>query len=102
MIAMKTELDRTPFPDPVPPYPGWECRIYRLPRPVTGDDITAFIGDQDLYIRENGKSPVIIIHKYGLLELHLMTGERDAEIWFSPEQTGWVTEYLDALLKTRF
>jgi len=99
---MKTKAGQTAFPAPVPPYPCWERRTYSLSRPVTEEDIGAFLGDQEMYVRENGSSPVIIIHKYGLLEMHFIVGKRDIEVWFSPDQAGWASEYLDALLMTRF
>ena len=60
----------SPFINPIPPYPGWERRIYRLSRPVTKDDIQAFLGNEDLYTRDTAAGPVHIIHKYGLLEIH--------------------------------
>jgi hypothetical protein len=99
---MKTETVPVPFPDPKSPYPGWERRTYRLSRPVNGDDIAAFLGDEEMYIRETGGSPVVMIHKYGVLEIHAVVGEREIEVWFSPDQAGWSAEYLDALLMTRF
>ena len=90
------------FDNPVPPFPGWERRIYRLSRPVTEEDIRAFIGDQELYIRETAAGTRAIIHKYGLVEINLIVGERDAEIWFAPEKGAYPSEYLDALFETRF
>jgi hypothetical protein len=92
----------SPFPIPVPPYPGWERRTYRLSRPVTREDIDAFLRDQELWVRESGTLPVLIVHKYGILEIHAIAGEREIEVWFSPEQSAWASEYLDALLMTRF
>lgn len=90
------------FPPPVAPYPGWKRRIYHLSRPVTQEDIEAFLGKEDLIIRDNGTKPVTIIHKYGLLEVNLIVGELDVEVWFSPDEATWSAEYLDALLLTRF
>jgi len=90
------------FPPPVSPFPGWIRRIDRLSRPVMQDDIAAFLGNEDLIIRDNGSRPVTIIHKYGLLEINLIIGERDIEVWYSPKQAVWLVEYLDALLQTRF
>ena len=85
-----------------PPYPGWIKREFRLSRPVTGDDIQAFLGNEELYVRETAAGPVNIIHKYGLLELHIITGERTIEVWSNPDQGAYPSEYLDALLSTRF
>jgi len=92
----------TLFQNPVSPYPGWERRIYRLSRPVTQDDVSAFLGDQDLYIRETASGPVNIIHKYGLLEIHCIIGESEVEVWFNPDRGAYPSEYLDALFMTRF
>ena len=90
------------FLDPVPPFPGWNRRIYRLSRPVTGEDIQAFLGSEELYIRETASGPVHMIHKYGLLEIHCLPGQEEIEVWFSPDQPAYAAEYLDALLATRF
>ena len=92
----------TLFQNPVSPYPGWGRRIYRLSRPVTQDDVSAFLGDQDLYIRETASGPVNIIHKYGLLEIHCIIGESEVEVWFNPDRGAYPSEYLDALFMTRF
>lgn len=92
----------SPFTDPVPPFPGWTRRMYRLSRPVTDDDIQAFLADQELYIRETQSGTRAVIHKYGLVEINLIVGERDAEVWFAPEQGAYPSEYLDALFATRF
>jgi hypothetical protein len=92
----------SPFPNPVPPYPGWERRIYRLSRPVTKDDIQAFLGNEDLYTRETAAGPVHIIHKYGLLEIHALVNEQYIVVWFNSERGAYPSEYLDALLATRF
>ncbi|MEN6443021.1 MAG: hypothetical protein WC391_05190 [Methanoregula sp.] len=92
----------TLFPDPVPPFPGWKKRMYHLSRPVTMEDIQAFLGSEELYIRETSAGPVHIIHKYGLLEIHCLPGQAEIEVWFSPEQPAYATEYLDGLLATRF
>jgi hypothetical protein len=91
-----------PFDNPGPPYPGWERRIYRLSRPVTEEDIQAFLGDQELYVRETASGTRAIIHKYGLVEINLIVGERDVEIWFAPDKGAYPSEYLDALFETRF
>ncbi len=90
------------FDNPVPPYPGWKRHIYRLSRPVTDDDIAAFLGNEDLYVRETASGTRAIIHKYGLVEINLIVGERDAEIWFNPDGGAYPSEYVDALLRTRF
>ena len=90
------------FPNPVPPFPGWERRLYHLSRPVTEEDIREFLGNQDLYIRETSSGPVIIIHKYGLLEIHCIVGVSEMEIWFDHEKESYSSEYLDALIETRF
>ena len=92
----------SPFPPPVSPYPGWERRVYRLSRPVNQEDIDAFLGDEELYIRETASRPVNIIHKYGLVEIHCIIGEPEIEVWFNPENKAYPAEYLDALLATRF
>jgi len=91
-----------PFENPVAPFPGWERRVYRLSRPVTKEDIQVFLGDEDLYIRDIDAGQVHIIHKYGLLEIHSLPGDRWIEIWFNPDQGAYPAEYLDALLATRF
>ncbi|MFA4875855.1 MAG: hypothetical protein WC586_00450 [Methanoregula sp.] len=90
------------YPDPVPPYPGWKRREYRLSRPLTKEDIAAFLGNEELYVRDTAAGPVNIIHKYGLLELHGIPGESMIEIWFNPEKGVYPEEYLEALLSTRF
>jgi hypothetical protein len=90
------------FEDPVPPYPGWERHLYRLSRPVTGDDIHALLGDEDLYVKDTVAGPVQIIPKYGLLEIHALVGEQYIEVWFNPDKGAYPSEYLDALLSTRF
>jgi hypothetical protein len=92
----------SPTTTPVPPYPGWERRIYRLSRPITKDDIQTFLGDEDLYIRDTAAGPVNIIHKYGLLEIHALIGDSIIEVWFNPNKGAYPSEYLDALLMTRF
>ncbi len=92
----------SPWSSPVPPFPGWERRIYRLSRPITRDDIHAFLGNEDLYVRETAAGPVHIIHKYGLLEIHALVGEKSIEVWYDPDQGSYPLEYLDALLATRF
>jgi hypothetical protein len=45
---------------------------------------------------------VAIIHKFGLLEIHCIPGKADIEVWYSPEKEASSSEYLDALLATRF
>jgi len=92
----------SPFTNPVPPYPGWERHIYRISRPITGEDIQAFLGNEELYLRETAAGPVHIIHKYGLLEIHVLTGERCIEVWYNPDKGSYPSEYLDALLAPRF
>jgi hypothetical protein len=92
----------SPFPNPVPPFPGWERQVYRLSRPVTRDDIHAFLGNGELYIRETTTGPIHIVHKYGLVEIHALIGENEIEVWFNPERGAYPLEYLDALLATRF
>ena len=89
-------------PDPVPPYPGWVRRIYRLSRPVTAEDIAAFLGNEELYVRETAAGTVSIIHKFGLVELHCLAGKPEIEVWMNPEKNAYPAEYLDALLATRF
>ena len=91
----------SPFQNPVPPYPGWERRMYRLSRPVTGDDVAAFLGNEELYVRDTAAGLVNIIHKYGLVELHCLIGEPVFEVWFNPDNGAYPSEYLDALLSTR-
>ena len=90
------------FRNPVPPYPGWVRREYRVSRPVTEEDVTAFLGNEELYVRETPAGPVNIIHKYGLLELHCIPGEPVIDVWFNPDNSAYPSEYLDALLSTRF
>jgi hypothetical protein len=92
----------SPLSIPVPPYPGWTRREYRLSRPVKNEDVAAFLGNEDLSVRETPAGPVNIIHKYGLLEIHAIIGEPVIEVWFNPENGGYPSEYLDALLSTRF
>jgi hypothetical protein len=90
------------FQSCVAPYAGWVRREYRLSHPVSQDDIEAFLGNEELYVRETAAGPVNIIHKYGLLELHCIIGETKIEVWFNPENGAYPSEYLDALLSTRF
>jgi hypothetical protein len=90
------------FSRPVPPYPGWVRREYRVSRPVTDDDIAAFLGNEELYVRDTYAGPVKIIHKYGLVELHCIVGVPSIEVWFNPDSGAYPSEYLDALLSTRF
>jgi hypothetical protein len=88
--------------NPVSPCPGWVLREYRVSRPVTEDDIAAFLGNEELYVRDTTAGPVNIIHKYGLVELHCLIGEPMIEVWFNPDGVAYPSEYLDALLATRF
>ena len=92
----------SPIINPISPFPGWERRIYRLSRPVTNEDIQAFLGNEDPSIRDTAAGPVHIIHKYGLLEIHSLLGEKCIEVWFNPERGAYPSEYLDALIATRF
>jgi len=93
---------KSPFIDPVPPHPGWLRHEYRLSRPVTEDDVRAFLGNEELYVRETPTGTVDIIQKYGLVELRCITGEPVVEAWFNPDKGAYPSEYLDALLSTRF
>ncbi len=90
------------FPNPVPPFAGWQRRIYRISRPLSRDDIDAFIGNEEIFIRKTGTGTVNIIHKFGLAEINCIIGERDIEVWFSPEKAGYSMQYVEALLATRF
>jgi len=90
------------FPGPVPPFPGWVRHEYRVSRPVTGNDVAAFLGNEELYVRDTAAGPVNIVHKYGLAELHFIVGKAQIEIWINSEKGAWPAEYLDALLATRF
>jgi hypothetical protein len=90
------------IPDPVSPYPGWVRREYHLTRPVTDEDVAAFLGNEELYVRETPAGPVNIIHKFGLLEIHAIVGSSRIEVWLAPEKGAYMAEYLDALLATRF
>ncbi|MEI6840170.1 MAG: hypothetical protein WCK53_02805 [Methanomicrobiales archaeon] len=92
----------SPFSNPVSPYPNWVRREYRVSRPVTVTDIAAFLGSEELYTRDTPSGQVNIIHKYGLVELHCIIGEPRIEVWFNPENGAYPSEYLDALLATRF
>jgi len=99
---LKDKIMSTPIPNRVPPYPGWVRREYRISRPVTEEDIAVFLGNEELYVRETTAGLVNIIHKYGLLELHCIIGEPKIEVWSNPENGAYPSEYLDALLFTRF
>jgi len=92
----------SPCANPVSPYPGWELQVYRLSRPVTQDDIHALLGNEELYIRDTGAGRVNIIHKYGLLEIHALIGGKWIKVWYNPGNGSYPSEYLDALLSTRF
>ncbi|MDK2974959.1 MAG: hypothetical protein PWP08_1330 [Methanofollis sp.] len=76
--------------------------IYRLTRPMTEEDVAAFIQDQELYSRETDAGEVRIIHKFGIAEIHCIIGERTIEVWFDPKKSAVASEYIDALLSTRF
>ena len=43
-----------------------------------------------------------MIHKFGLLEINCITGESEIEVWYDPEKKSYTSQYLDALLSTRF
>ena len=90
------------FQNSIPPYSGWVRHEYRLSRPVTTEDIAAYLGNEDLYVRDTTAGQVNIIHKYGLVELHCIIGEPRIEVWFNPDSGAYASEYLDALLSTRF
>lgn len=90
------------FPDPIPPFPGWVRREYCLSRPITEDDIAAFLGTEDLYVRETPVGTITIIQKYGVLEIHALVGETCIEVWFNPDRGAYPSEYLESLLSTRF
>ena len=90
------------FQSPVPPFPGWKRRLYRLSRPVTNEDVEAILNGQDEYYRTAGADRIVGIHKFGLVEINVIVGAPEIEVWFSPEQRVWTSEYLDALLATRF
>ena len=92
----------TLFQNPIPPYPGWERRIYRFFRQVSGDDIQAFLGNEELFTRDTPSGTVNIIHKFGLLEINCISGEYEIEVWYDPEKKSYSSEYMDALLSTRF
>ena len=89
-------------PDPVPPYPGWERHVYRLSRSVTKEDVAAFLGNEELFVRDTAAGPVNIIHKYGILEIHGIIGNNTIDVWSDPAKGAYPSEYLDALLMTRF
>ena len=90
------------FQNSVSPYPGWERRLYRLSRPLSGADAQAFLGNEDLYTRDTPSGAVHIIHKYGLLEIHCIPGEIEIEVWYDPKKESYSSEYLDALMASRF
>lgn len=92
----------TPYADPVSPYPHWQRMIYHLPRPVTEEDVAAFVRNQDLYRRETDAGEVQIIHKFGIVEINCLIGERTIEVWFAPGKSAVAATYVDALLATRF
>jgi hypothetical protein len=43
-----------------------------------------------------------MIQKFGLLEINLISGESEIEVWYDPEKESYSSEYMDALLSTRF
>lgn len=90
------------FRNPVPPFSGWVRRSYRLSRPVTDEDVRFFLGNEELYVRETDAGTINIIHKYGLVEMHCVTGENETEVWYDPAKGSYSMEYLDALISTRF
>jgi hypothetical protein len=90
------------FQNPIPLHPSWKRRFYILSHPMTGEDIQAFQGNQELYVRETGSSQVHIIHKNSLLEIHGFIGEDEIEVWYNQETESYSLGYLDTLLKTRF
>lgn len=92
----------TPYADPVAPYPHWQRMTYHLPRPVTREDVAAFVRNQDLYRRETAAGEVQIIHKFGIVEINCLIGERTIEVWFAPGESAVAAAYVDALLATRF
>jgi hypothetical protein len=92
----------TIFQNPIPPYPVWKRRFYRLSRPVSRDDIHAFQSNQELVVRETGSSLVHIIHTHSLLEIYGVIGEDEIEVFFNPDKESYSLEYLDTLLMTRF
>ena len=92
----------TPYADPVSPYPHWQRMTYHLPRPVTREDVAAFVRNQDLYRRETAAGEVQIIHKFGIVEINCLIGERTIEVWFAPGKSAVAAAYVDALLATRF
>ena len=92
----------TLFQNPIPPYPGWKRRVYRISHPIKDDDIRAFLRNEELYTRDTPSGRVNIIHKFGLLEIHCIAGESEIEIWYEPEKESYLSEYVDALLSTRF
>ena len=91
-----------PFATQVSPFPGWRHQVYRLPRPVTTEDVQAFLGSEDGCTRETPAGTVHIVHKYGLFELGFIVGDAKVEVWSDPESGAHAREYLDALLATRF
>lgn len=90
------------FRNPVAPFPGWTRKLYRLSRPVTDEDVRAFLGNEELYIRETDAGRINIIHKYGMIEIHCIAGEPEIEVWFDPEYGASPLEYIEALISTRF
>jgi|GEM_PF-1286464 hypothetical protein len=55
----------TRFQSPVPPFPGWERRRFRLSRPVTDEDIEAILNGQEECYRTIGQDRVISIRLGG-------------------------------------
>jgi hypothetical protein len=64
--------------------------------------MTAILNGQDEYVRTFGDHEIVSIHKFGLIELNLIVGVPELEVWFSPKQRVWTSEYVDALISTRF
>ena len=69
---------------------------------MTDDDVQAILNGQDEYYRTVGPDRVVSIHKFGLVEIDLVVGAPEVEVWFSPRQRAHTFEYVDALLATRF
>lgn len=90
------------YVEPFPPFPGWKRMVYSLPRPVTEEDVAAFVRDQELYCRETSAGEVWIVHKFGIVEIHILIGARAVEAWFDPEKSALALEYLTSLMETRF
>ncbi len=90
------------FQGPVPPFSGWEHGLYRLSQPVTEEDVEAILDGQEECVQSIGPYRTIGIHTFGLVEITVIVGSPEIEAWSNPEQRFWTSEYLDALLSTRF